>query len=74
MPTASSTRCSQRSIKPPNTKEKRTQESIAPNKLRVATLESQQQTKETCLTLKSEDDDDDDDDEDMMKREREIRR
>ena len=38
VPTASSTRCSQRSRKPPNTKEKRTQESIAPNKLRVATL------------------------------------
>ena len=53
VPTASSTRCSQRSRKPPNTKEKRTQESIAPNKLRVATLGSQQQTKETCLTLRS---------------------
>ena len=51
VPTASSTRCSQRSRKPPYTKERRTQESIAPNKLRVATLGSQQQTKETCLTL-----------------------
>ena len=50
VPTASSTRCSRKSRKPPKTKEKRTQESIAPNKLRVATLGSQQQTK-MCLTL-----------------------
>ena len=59
VPTASSTRCSQGSRKPPNTKENRTQESIAPNKLRVATLGSQQQTKETCLTLRRQDHDDD---------------
>ena len=54
VPTASSARCSRRFRNPPNTKEKRTQESIAPNKLRVATLGSQQQTKETCLTLQSQ--------------------
>ena len=50
VPTASSTRCSQRSKKPSNTKVKGTQETIAPNKLQVATLGSQQQTK-MCLTL-----------------------
>ena len=62
VPTASSTRCSQRSRKPPNTKEKRTQESIAPNKLRVATLVSQQQTQKKHLTLDDDDDGDGDGD------------